>query len=458
MNLAYHYPIVYWNTACLSINAGADESVKDNKSTDYGKIAIAIAQMKNEGVNIGLPTINEAKFDFVPDEKNNRIIYALKGMNGIGDDVARIIEENRPYTSFTDFCERMIDTKLIKNSQMIKLIKAGCFSEFEPDREKLMKSYLQKYQFSASEKLTMQQFNTMDKLGIIPEKYAKSVSIVKYKKYVLDDEGFFKNYIDPKSKRALPKCGYNDRWYKLDENSQSFFEENFTEDSVVGLDDEYYLISEKKFKKEVDKLIQPLKEWMASQEALDTYNSKLFEEVWNKHASGTISSWEMDALSFYYSGHELANMQTDKYFVQSFNELPEQPEVYDTYPRYIDGKRKDMPKYTITRLAGTILDSNKDKHIITLLCHDNTVVTCKFNKGQYVHYSKTISEVVDGEKHTIEQPWTKRGTKVIVCGYRQEDQFRVYKYSDSIFQHTMVRINNVLPDGTLELSAERARV
>ena len=64
MNLAYHYLIVYWNTACLSINAGADESVKDNKSTDYGKIAIAIAQMKNEGVNIGLPTINEAKFDF----------------------------------------------------------------------------------------------------------------------------------------------------------------------------------------------------------------------------------------------------------------------------------------------------------------------------------------------------------------------------------------------------------
>ena len=47
-----------------------------------------------------------------------------------------------------------------------------------------------------------------------------------------------------------------------DKNSQTFFEENFSEDSVVGLDEEFYLISEKIFKMEVDKIIEPLKTWM----------------------------------------------------------------------------------------------------------------------------------------------------------------------------------------------------
>lgn len=460
MNMAYLYPIIYWNTANLIVDSGSLETDKETKakSTNYGKIASAISNMKNRGTEVSFPLITEADLGFKPDEQNNRIIFGLAGINTINHDTANLIISNRPYTSFTDFCERMIDTKLIKNSQMIKLIKAGCFSEFEPDREKVMKTYLQKYQFSKTEKLTMQQFNMMDSLNVIPSEYEKLVSIVKYKKYVLDDEGFFKNYIDPESKRALPKCGYNDRWYKLDKNSQTFFEENFSEDSVVGLDEEFYLISEKKFKKEVDKLIEPLKTWMTSEEALEAYNDKVFEELWNKHASGTVPAWEMDSLSFYHTEHELANMQTDKYYVQSFNDLPEQPVAYDFYTRYINNEKKAIPKYNITRLAGTVLDADKNKHIITLLCHDNTVVTCKFNKGQYVHYSKTISEVADGKKHTIEQPWTKRGTKIIVCGYRQEDQFRVYKYSDSIFQHTVARIDNILPDGMLDLTVERVRV
>ena len=60
---------------------------------------------------------------FSPDEEHNRIIYALKAINGIGDDVVRILLENRPYRDMQDFYERMIETKLIKNSQMMQLIK-----------------------------------------------------------------------------------------------------------------------------------------------------------------------------------------------------------------------------------------------------------------------------------------------------------------------------------------------
>ena len=92
LNLGYHYPIIYWNTACLIINAGANEELDDNKSTQYGKIAKAIANFKQRSIIVDRPLINEAKFSFVPDEKNNRIIFSFKGLCGIGDDIARAIE------------------------------------------------------------------------------------------------------------------------------------------------------------------------------------------------------------------------------------------------------------------------------------------------------------------------------------------------------------------------------
>lgn len=111
MNLGYHYPIIYWNTACLIINAGANEELDDNKSTQYGKIAKAIANFKQRSIIVDRPLINEAKFSFVPDEKNNRIIFSFKGLCGIGDDIARAIVEHQPYSSFEDFCKRMVDTR-----------------------------------------------------------------------------------------------------------------------------------------------------------------------------------------------------------------------------------------------------------------------------------------------------------------------------------------------------------
>lgn len=38
LNLACKYPRIFWNTACLTINAGADENNDNNKTTNYGKL------------------------------------------------------------------------------------------------------------------------------------------------------------------------------------------------------------------------------------------------------------------------------------------------------------------------------------------------------------------------------------------------------------------------------------
>ncbi len=91
MNLYYRYPHIYWQTACLTINASANEDVEDGKSTNYGKVASAISNMQLNGVKIALPYINQAKFGFSPDRENNQIVFGLKGLNGVGDEAVRLI-------------------------------------------------------------------------------------------------------------------------------------------------------------------------------------------------------------------------------------------------------------------------------------------------------------------------------------------------------------------------------
>lgn len=458
MNLAYHYPIVYWNAACLSINAAADEESDNNKTTQYGKVGVAIAKAQFEGINITPPLINEAKFGFTPDEKNNRIIFALKAMNGIGDDVAQAIIQNRPYTSMEDFATKMLDTNIIKNAQMIKLIKGGCFTEIHSHNKRdTMKWYLSKYCISPVSSLTLSQFNKMIEYNIIPDELGLAIRMVNFKKYVLADEGLYKQWIDP-TKLKVPKKGYHDRYYILDEPSQEFFKQYFTEESIVDVVGGFYVLSEKKFTKEIDKKIEPLKEWFNSEEAIQTYNQALYNEAWDRYASGTPEAWSMEALTYYDGDHELKNTPEDTYGIVNFFELPEEPVAYEFYTRYIDGKPKTIPKYNISRIAGTVVQADNLHHSIALLTIHG-LVNIKFGKGHYAFYNKTISKIgIDGKKKTIENSWFKRGNKLLVSGYRRGEQFIPWIYNDTIYRHRINLIENINEDGTLKLKAERTKV
>lgn len=453
MNLAYHYPIIYWNTACLIVNAGADDDSEENKSTQYGKIAAAIANMQKRGINISLPLINSAKFGFVPDEANNRIIYALKAMNNIGDDLAHAIVENQPYASFEDFCERMVDTKIVQKSKMVTLIKAGCFTELDnPDRTATMRKFIQRI-VKPLEKLTMVQLPMLVEHGIVPEDLRILVRVKNFKDYVTHESFFVRNVID-KDKKKIPKKGYHDRIFVLDEVSMEFFNEHFSQNSVVGIQDEFYLISEKKFLKEWEEKIQPLKEWFPT--ALEEYNNKLVEKEYENLASGSIAKWEMDALNYYYTEHELAHLDNEKYGIVDFFNLPEDPEPYEYYVRYIQGEKKYIPKNKIVRLAGTVLDNDNNRHMITLLTTTG-VVGVKFSKGQYVYYNRQIKVPIEGsDKSKIaEYSWFKRGNKLIICGYRSGDTFRAYRYKDTIYQHCAMKIEEVRDDGSVYLISGR---
>ena len=169
---------------------------------------------------------------------------------------------------------------------------------------------------------------------------------------------------------------------------------------------------------------------------------------------GTISTWEMESMNFYYHEHELINVDKERYCIEDFNDLPEEPVVVGTN-KY---KGRTYPKFQLSRIVGTVLDRDKTKHSITVLT-PTAVVTVKFYSGQFAFYDKQISviDVINGkEKKTIlEESWFKRGNKILITGFRRGDQFKPKRYRNSIFPHSVQLILDVKDDNTLILQSER---
>ena len=112
MNLAYRFPIIFWNTANLIVDSSGvddneelEEEVEQDevvsifeeedtenyeyidspdrktkvkrakKATKYGKIATAIGKFRAIGINILPPDINKSSYTFAPDVETNSITY-----------------------------------------------------------------------------------------------------------------------------------------------------------------------------------------------------------------------------------------------------------------------------------------------------------------------------------------------------------------------------------------------
>lgn len=431
-----------------------------SKSTNYDKVSVAVAKMQNNNIKIGLPDINEAERGFVPKAKENKIIYSLKAINGIGDEVVELIINNRPYISMEDFYERMIDTKLVKNSQMIQLIKAGAFERLSGiSRKDLMKDYINKKIFQPNEKVTFQNFSKMQELGMFPEELKNIVRIKNFKDYILHEEFFVKNIVDENKK--LPKCGYHDRYFRTDEKSTPFLIENFSEDCIVKTSGCNFIISEKKFVKEWKKLIEPLKDWMSKNETVELYNKKCFDEIWNKYASGSQSDWYMSSIGAYYEEHSLQYIDLKLYTIDHFSDLSEEPQPYEWYSRRINGEIKQLPKYKISRICGTVINNDAQHYTITLLTDNRDIVNIKLDKGQYAYYNKRISQRIDensDKKKVLETSWLSRGSKLFIHGIRRRDKFCCKTYKDSIFKHSIYRIDNVYEDGKVDVTTDRIKI
>ena len=76
-------------------------------------------------------------------------------------------------------------------------------------------------------------------------------------------------------------------------------------------------------------------------------------------------------------------------------------------------------------------------------------------RDYYARYNAQLSEMgIDGKKHVMEKGWFKRGTLVVVNGYRRQNQFvtKAYKKSKS---HQLYKITEIHSDGTINMTNRR---
>ena len=245
-----------------------------------------------------------------------------------------------------------------------------------------------------------------------------------------------------------------DTYYKVDSNALRFIEENYSIDDLYPSEDGNWKIKQdiwdKIYKKDIDKARTYIKEHQ--DELLKKVNDGLFNELWNKYCTGSLSKWEMDSVSCYFHPHELQHVNNIQYCIENYFTLSESPEI----DRIYNIKGKQVPIFKLHRIAGTVLDRNKLKHSVTLLTTDG-VVTVKIYGPVFSKYDKQISEKrADGTKKVVERSWFTRGNKIIVTGIRIEgDGFLAKKYNATPF-NLIELIKEVKEDGELVLQNKRA--
>lgn len=445
--LATNFPQVFWNCACLIVKAGGaellndktettDDDSKKNKNANYGKIAAAIGECLSKNIKVLPPDINKSSLLFSPDNENNSIIYGLKGISGIGDDIIKIIIANRPYSSIEDFLTKI----KINKPKMISLLKSGCFDSLYPNtsREEIINTYIDLIT-EKKKRITLQNMNMLIQKNLIPEKFSHQIKVFNFNKYL-------KNF---------PQKDF----YLLNEIALKFYLANYDDDLlkdlVINENGRAAKILKKDWETIYDKEMDVIREWFKDNQAeiLDKLNQSLRDETAEKYIDGNISKWEMESLSFYYHKHELTDLRTDVYSISDFTKLNREPIPTKTFNKS-DGNSFSL--YKLSRIAGTIIDKDKDKSTITLLTTTG-VVNVKIWKNQYAKWDRQLAEVdCNGKKTVIEKSWFARGTKIIITGIRRGDSFIPKRYKNTNWP-LFEKINKMDDNGWI-LSSDTERI
>lgn len=466
--LATHWNPIYWDAACLVVNSGSledepleiteediyepedyenytyedypDKSGKTRKSisTDYGKIAKALGEIISAGINISLVDINKSDFGFKPDVNNNQILFGMKALLNVNDELVNDIIANRPYTSPKDFYIRVKP----KKQAMISLIKAGAFDNMI-DRRLCMGWFIWEV-CDKKNRLTLQNMPTLIKRNMLPldtEERQLAFRVYEFNRFLkaccidknVGKSTYFIN--DNVSTRVYDFLTDIDALYLIQEN----------------LDGEIIIVASQ-WDKLYQKYMDVFRNWLTTDgdKVLQQLNDDIFKEEFSKYADGSLSKWEMEVLCFYYHTHELANVNFPKYGLADFFNLPEEPVIERTFTK---GK-KVINMFKLSKIAGTCIAKNKTKSTVTLLTTTG-VVNVKFRKEYFALFDKQISEKgEDGKKHVVEKSWFNRGSMIVVQGIRSGDDFIAKKYASSS-GHQLYKITEIEENGDLVLQDTR---
>lgn len=413
MNICLRYGLLYWQTACLNVNAKtlSDEIV----SPDYPKVAKAIGALKKG--TVVHPDINKSKLSFTPDNDKNQILFGLNAINNIGKNEIECILNNRPFETFEDFMNKT--NEVIKPKKMVSVIKSGLLNSFGSRRD-IMIEYMNEV-FKPKKRIGITSAHKFIK--DIPEEYHNQINAYAYRKILksqkLTDKQVFV-FVRTISKHIEK--------YELDNNIQN-------NSDLWNYDNDKFVVDMKRFNKWLDDYCTPVKDWLKSDDGRLTelnYRKRLF---WIENCLGSYATWNMDALNMYTGEHEL---EIDNYNykdeAKSFNELAENPPVIG-YKKF---KNKSFPQYDNCLLAGTVIDKNNNKGIAIVLTPDG-VANVRVGRQRFSQYNKKIMKTVNGKRKCVDNSWFERGTKLLCVGHRVQNDFKLNN-NGTPYHHTLIKL------------------
>ena len=415
MNLNFYYPAIFWICARLMVESGSIKSLDEdlellsvddddddeqekqkNQTVDYFKMGSAIASLRKFNYRINLPNINESNFTFKIDEETDSILFGLKGITRIGDDLIKQIISLRPYSSLLDFKNKVKVNKI----QMTMLIKAGAFDCFG-DRDKLIYEYCD----SEADKIKTINLTSMGRLiegGFIPESMELYSKIFRLNKHLRKNFLFGDLIVlDAQMLEYVDFVGFNTALIKCDEGDYIF---------------------EKDWKKFYDQEMLVVKKWILpiKDELLQKVNQFAVNELVNKYGNKTYPEYEMESLTLYYTAHEMDEAKYKSWLntlgTTPWDEISEEPVI--TWQGEHGGK-----KFQLSTIVGTAIGRDKQKFIVGLITPTG-FVKLKVYRSQFVKFDKQLKR-----EGITEKSWFSRGSKLLVSGYRDGDYFipKAYK-------------------------------
>lgn len=379
--------------------------------------------------------INESEILFSPNAAENFISYGFRSLAGVGYDFIQTILAHRPFTSLLDFLEKTQPNK----AQATSLIKAGAFQKIDNENRVITMLKYAKYLTTKRKNLSITQVPLLVEANLldVENKFKDSYRVYEFNRYV---------------KNELRKTENKD--ILLDERGIGFLDsmglESFYEykEFERGMD---YIMSSSKWSKYYDKSMNPIRDYLKAnkKELLESVRVYEMVQMFEDIGEGTISKWEMDSMSFYYTEHELAHVNYEEYNIVPFQSLPREAE------KEANGK---WFRNKTNSIIGTIISKNKTKGNLSILTPEGDVVLVSIYKNKFSAYDRQISERdSSGKKKVIEKSWFTRGNKIFLHGFRRGDQFVPRTYNNSPYPDIAL-ITESREDGTFSIKVERETV
>ena len=375
-----------------------EEKELQSKNVNYFKLASALNQTRQAGIDIRLPSLNKSAFTFKPSVDENAIYFGLKGITRISDTIIQNIIANRPYIGWQDLLKKVKLNVL----QVSNLIKAGALDEFG-DRRTILAEYCKSIADTKS-RLTLQNAAKLIELNLIPQElFQDNIKVFKINKhlrkhFLIEDLFIPEGEIIP----YIHELDFDQVEY--DEFNSMYFEE-------------------RRWKRYYDQNMLPIKNYIQKNHdaLLKQMNEHAVKEKEGKYMKGTIADWEMDSLSFYYTHHKFEEEEyqkaLQKWGVCNFNDLPEEPEI-----EWQNGEAK---KFRLSTIAGVAIGRDKMKNLVGVLTTDG-YFNVKVYRSTFNKFDKQIKTAAETEKS-----WFSKGTMLLLQGYRMDDEFKIKAYKSS---------------------------